>query len=174
MSSVLSENLSGPSEVRLNYKREVTRFTNESEKFLTARMKVVKYSHILTPLIEIITATGVSVAIFQAARTSIHLDAVVPVIVALYMSYEPVKKLGSIHNIIKEGLASLKRLQEILHAEESIKDPVSYPATKDQRQIILNDVTFSIPQKKRFKRIQPVLKHNLEIQRQLHWWDPRC
>ena len=45
-------------------------------------------------------------AIFQAARTSIHLDAVVPVIVALYMSYEPVKKLGSIHNIIKEGSLS--------------------------------------------------------------------
>ena len=125
LSSVLSENLSGPSEVRsLNLQnREITRFTEESQKFLSARMKVVKYAHILTPLIEIITATGVSVAIFQAAKTSIHLDAVVPVIVALYMSYEPVKKLGSIHNIIKEGLASLKRLQEILFADESIKEP---------------------------------------------------
>ena len=125
LSSVLSENLAGPTEVRcLNLQdNEVSRFTQESEKFLTARMKVVKYSHILTPLIEIITAVGISVAIFQAARTSIHLDAVIPVIVALYMSYEPVKKLGSIHNTIKQGLASLKRLREILNADEAIREP---------------------------------------------------
>ena len=97
LTSVLNEkNLSGTSEIRsLNLQdKEVDKFCEQSEKLLKARMKVVKYSHLLTPLIEIITATGVSIAIFQAARTSIHLDAVVPVIVALYMSYEPVKKLG--------------------------------------------------------------------------------
>ena len=133
LSSVLNENLSGPAEIRsLNLQdREIGRFREQSEKFLTARMKVVKYSHILTPLIEIITATGISVAIFQAARTSIHLDAVVPVIVALYMSYEPVKKLGSIHNTIKEGLASLKRLHEVLHAEETITEPQSPTPLKE-------------------------------------------
>ena len=148
LSAVLSENLSGPADVRsLNLEqREVGRFTQESEKFLGARMKVVKYSHILTPLIEIITATGVSVAIFQAARTSIQLDAVVPVIVALYMSYEPVKKIGSIHNTIKQGLASLKRLQDILHAEESIKGPDS-PALLEniEGKITLENVSFHYP-----------------------------
>ena len=169
LSSVLSENLSGPAEVRsLNLqKREVTRFTKESEKFLTARMKVVKYSHILTPLIEIITATGVSVAIFQAARSSIQLDAVVPVIVALYMSYEPVKKLGSIHNTVKQGLASLKRLQEILLADESIKDPVSpTPIQEIKGRVALKDVTFSYPSsEKDIKDLRPVLDCiNLEIQ----------
>ena len=169
LSSVLSENLSGPAEVRsLNLqKREVTRFTKESEKFLTARMKVVKYSHILTPLIEIITATGVSVAIFQAARSSIQLDAVVPVIVALYMSYEPVKKLGSIHNTVKQGLASLKRLQEILLTDESIKDPVSpTPLQEIKGRVALKDVTFSYPSsEKDIKDLQPVLDCiNLEIQ----------
>ena len=47
LSSVLNENLAGPAEVRsLNLQvREVSRFTNESEKFLGARMKVVKYAH---------------------------------------------------------------------------------------------------------------------------------
>jgi len=148
LSSVLNENLAGPAEVRsLNLQdREVSRFTNESEKFLGARMKVVKYAHLLTPLIEIITATGVTVAIFQAARTSIHLDAVVPVIVALYMSYEPVKKLGSIHNSIKQGLASLKRLQEILHSDESIAEPASPTLlTKIEGKLSLQDVSFHYP-----------------------------
>ena len=88
MTAVLSENLSAYREVRaFNLeKREENRFKDSSEKFLKARMKVVKYSHVLTPLIEILTAVGISFAIFQAARTSIRLDAVVPVITALYIA----------------------------------------------------------------------------------------
>ena len=148
LTSVLNENLSGTSEIRsLNLQdKEVDKFREQSEKLLKARMKVVKYSHLLTPLIEIITATGVSIAIFQAARTSIHLDAVVPVIVALYMSYEPVKKLGSIHNTIKQGLASLKRLHEIKNAEESIIDPPDpTPIQPVKGKIEFRKVSFQYP-----------------------------
>ena len=75
MTAVLSENLSAYREVRaFNLEgREETRFKNSSEEYIKARMKVVKYSYILTPLIEILTAVGISFAIFQAARTSITL-----------------------------------------------------------------------------------------------------
>ena len=134
LSAILSENLSGPTEIRAFHleKRETDRFTQASGRFLTARMKVIKYSHLLTPLIEIITATGISIAIFQAAKTSIHLDAVVPVIVALYMSYEPIKKLGNIHSRVKEGLASLSRLDHILGADEMVYAP--------SKPIILNEI----------------------------------
>ena len=125
MTAVLSENLSAPREIRaFNLEeRENERFRKSSEKFFLARMKVIKYSNLLTPIIEIITATGIAWAIFQASRTSIHLDAVVPVITALYLSYEPIKKLGGIQNQYKEALASLQRLDQVLDAEESIRDP---------------------------------------------------
>ena len=118
MTAVLSENLSAAREVRaFNLEeRELTRFRESSADFFTARMKVVKYANLLTPLIEVITAVGVSAAIFQASQKGVHLDTVIPVIVALYMSYEPVKKLGGIHNQIKQALASLDRLEEILKA----------------------------------------------------------
>ncbi|SVD90595.1 uncharacterized protein METZ01_LOCUS443449, partial [marine metagenome] len=87
MTAVLSENLSAAREVRaFNLEeRESTRFLRVSQEFFFARMKVIKYAHLLTPLIEVITAVGVSGAIFQASRKAIHLDAVVPVIVALYI-----------------------------------------------------------------------------------------
>ena len=122
LTSVLSENLSAYKEVRaFNLEdKEITRFSKISEKFVLARMKVIKYSHMLTPIIEIITAIGITAAIFQASLKSIHLDAVVPVIVALYMSYEPIKKLGGIHNTIKQSLGSLQRLEDILYAEETV------------------------------------------------------
>ena len=122
MTAVLSENLSAYREVRaFNLeKQEEDRFRSSSEEFFLARMKVIKYAYILTPLIEILTAVGISFAIFQASRSSIRLDAVIPVITALYIAYDPVKKLGGINNKIKEGLASLKRLNEILETEELV------------------------------------------------------
>jgi subfamily B ATP-binding cassette protein MsbA len=125
LTAVLSENLSAPREIRaFNLEeRENERFRKSSEKFFLARMKVIKYSNLLTPIIEIITAAGIAWAIFQASRMSIHLDAVIPVIIALYLSYEPIKKLGGIQNQYKQGLASLQRLDEVLDAEESIRNP---------------------------------------------------
>jgi subfamily B ATP-binding cassette protein MsbA len=124
LTSVLSENLSAYKEVRAyNLEdREINRFSDISEKFVTARMKVIKYSHMLTPIIEIITAIGITAAIFQASLKSIQLDAVVPVIVALYMSYEPVKKLGAIHNSIKQALASLSRIEGVIDEDETISN----------------------------------------------------
>lgn len=125
LSAVLSENLSASREIRaFNLEgRENKRFRESSDHFFLARMKVIKYANMLTPIIEVITATGIAVAIFQASRMSIRLDAVVPVITALYLSYEPVKKLGAIQNHFKQALASLQRLEEVLDAEETVREP---------------------------------------------------
>ena len=146
LTSVLSENLSAYKEVRAyNLEdREISRFSDISEKFVTARMKVIKYSHMLTPIIEIITAVGITAAIFQAARQSIQLDAVVPVIVALYMSYEPVKKLGGIHNSVKQALASLTRLEGVIEEEESIANPENVvELNKVQGELEFKEVSFT-------------------------------
>ena len=71
MTAVLSENLSAPREIRaFNLEeRENKRFRESSGKFFEARMKVIKYANMLTPIIEIITATGIAVAIFQASAS---------------------------------------------------------------------------------------------------------
>lgn len=125
MTSVFSENLSAVTEVRAFnlQEREKRRFRQTSEKYLGAHMKVVKYGNMLSPIIEVLTSIGIAAAIFQAARLQVGLDEVVPVIVALYMAYEPVKKLGGIHNQVKQGLASLDRLEDILNEPETVREP---------------------------------------------------
>ncbi len=151
LSSVLSENLSGPADIRslCLEEREILRFEEQSKKIFFARMKVVKYYHALNPMIEVITVSGVSLAILQAASISMKLDAVVPLIVALYMSYEPVKKLGAIHNVIKQGLASLKRLQEILFSEETVSSPaLPVPLVKPKGELTFENVSFRYPSAK--------------------------
>ena len=128
-------------------------------------MKVIKYSHMLTPLIEIITAVGISAAIFQASRKSIQLDAVVPVIVALYMSYEPVKKLGGIHTSIKQALASLERLEDILETDESISNPTEPTEIKKIRgELEFNNVSYSYSNRKEeVNEIPALIDINLKI-----------
>ena len=144
MTAILSENLSASKEIRaFNLEqKEIERFKNASREYLWARMKVIKYSHLLTPIIEIITAAGISVAIFQASRTSVRLDAFIPVIMALYMSYEPIKKLGSIQNQIKQALASLQRIDDILDADEAIRDPINPITTPISGNIEFKDVCY--------------------------------
>ena len=167
MTAVLSENLSAPREIRaFNLEdRENKRFRESSGKFFEARMKVIKYANMLTPIIEIITATGIAVAIFQASRKSIHLDAVIPVIVALYLSYEPIKKLGGIQNSYKQALASLLRLEEVLEAEESIRDP-EHPVelSKVRGELRFENLSFSYPNEQDSEDAPPALRSiNLTI-----------
>ncbi len=167
MTAVLSENLSAPREIRaFNLEdRENKRFRESSGKFFEARMKVIKYANMLTPIIEIITATGIAVAIFQASRKSIHLDAVIPVIVALYLSYEPIKKLGGIQNSYKQALASLLRLEEVLEAEESIRDP-EHPVelSKVRGELRFENLSFSYPNEQDSEDAHPALRSiNLTI-----------
>ncbi len=167
LTSILSENLSAHREVRaFNLEdREKARFSDASEKFINARMKVIKYSHMLTPLIEIITTVGISAAIFQASRKSIQLDAVVPVIVALYMSYEPIKKLGGIHNSVKQALASLQRLEDILESDVKISDsdhPLGIESIKGELEF--KNVSFSYLNRDEEKNEIPALLNvNLKI-----------
>jgi len=167
MTAVLSENLSAVREVRaFNLEdRERTRFRESSEDFFASRMKVVKYANLLTPLIEVITAVGVSATIFQASRKGVHLDTVIPVIVALYMSYEPVKKLGGIHNQMKQALASLDRLDDILDVPETIASPSAPQKMNKMRgEITFEGVSYSYENNNGDSEYIPAVAHlNLSL-----------
>ena len=43
--------------------------------------------------------------------------------VALFVSYEPIKRLGVVHSLIQQAGAALKRSEEILEAENDLLDP---------------------------------------------------
>jgi subfamily B ATP-binding cassette protein MsbA len=95
---------------------------------------------------------------------SIHLDAVIPVIMALYLSYEPVKKLGGIQNQYKQALASLQRLDEVLDAEESIRDP-EHPVelAKIKGELRFENVSFSYESRgDESEEVSPAL-HKVEL-----------
>jgi ATP-binding cassette, subfamily B, bacterial MsbA len=125
LTTILNENLTATKEVRAFSleKREIRKFELAAQGLFHWAMKVVKYSHILSPTIEVVAAVGVAGAVFYAASKGVSLETILPLIFALYMAYEPVKKLGRIHNEIRKGEASLERLEYILNTEDTVPDP---------------------------------------------------
>ena len=63
---------------------------------------------------------------------------------ALYMSYEPIKKLGAIHSLFRQGGAAIERMEFILHEPDTLPDPVSpKPFAAPQQAIRFENVSFA-------------------------------
>jgi subfamily B ATP-binding cassette protein MsbA len=141
-----TENLSALKEVRAFglEKMEVDRFNHLSRVMLKAQLKVAKYAQSLTPAIEIISSIGISITFIYAYRVRIPLESFLAIIFALYVCYDPIKRLGALNNELKRGEVSLERLEEVLNEPLGIEDPPN-PRHVDrlQGEVTFNDVTFA-------------------------------
>lgn len=145
LSSVLSESLQAPREIRAYNleERECSRFRGIVRQYFSLQMKCVKYQKLTTPLIEIIAACSISFAVYQAAVAKLDQDTVIALVGALYFAYDPIKKLGRVSNRIKESTAALVRLEEIWRAPIEVADPPRpRPLGNVRGEVRFSDVTF--------------------------------
>ena len=121
---VLNENLSATREVRAyNLEaREIDRFSSACRKFFTLSLKTVKYDKALSPMIEFVTAFALCFALYVAVLKNIQPEVIASILTALYMCYEPIKKLGAVSNTIRKAEASLDRLEYVLHTEDTVPE----------------------------------------------------
>ncbi|HEX7632167.1 MAG TPA: ABC transporter ATP-binding protein, partial [Lacunisphaera sp.] len=146
VSSQLNENLAAAREVRAFglEQRETERFGESTNRLVTAQMKVVKYAQALTPAIELLSAAGIAATLIFAYYAGVKLATFISIITALYLCYEPIKKLGYLNSEINRGGASLQRLEYVLDEPVTITDPANpVPVTKLYGAIRFKDVTFS-------------------------------
>ncbi|MDI1320172.1 MAG: ABC transporter ATP-binding protein, partial [bacterium] len=146
VSSQLNENLAAAREVRAFglEQRETERFGQSTNRLITAQMKVVKYAQALTPAIELLSAVGIAATLIFAYYAGVKLETFLSIITALYLCYEPIKKLGYLNSEINRGAASLSRLEYILDEPVTITDPAAPATVKRLRgDIAFNDVTFA-------------------------------
>jgi subfamily B ATP-binding cassette protein MsbA len=150
-----TENLAAVKEVRAFglERHEIERFSRLSALLVRANMKVVKYAQMLAPSIEILSAIGISITFVYAYRFNVHSGSFLGILTALFLSYEPLKKLGAVNNELKRGSASLQRLEAVLNEPETITDPAQ-PVTVGRLRgdIAFEDVDFG------YKANEPVLR----------------
>ncbi|MBK1828798.1 ABC transporter ATP-binding protein [Haloferula rosea] len=130
--AILAETLGATREVRAFNLEEMLagRFLEGVRRWTVLHLKVIKYRYLVPPIIEMLAAGALAAALTYGSQRGMTLDGFVPLAIALYMCYEPIKKLGAVHNRLKQGEASLDRLEVILHAEEGVTDPPN-PVTID-------------------------------------------
>lgn len=123
--AVLGETLGAAREIRAFNLEDLMagRFFAGLSRWAKLQLKVIKYRFLAPPAIEFVSAIVVSIALFYGARHHLTLEAFLPIVGALYMCYDPMKKLGEVHNRLKQGVVSLDRLEEILNAPESTPEP---------------------------------------------------
>jgi subfamily B ATP-binding cassette protein MsbA len=149
-----TENLAGVKEVRAFglEQHETKRFSDLCKFLVRAQMKVAKYSEALAPTIEIISAAGISITFVYAYQVHLDLASFMAIMTALYICYNPIKRLGAINNELKRGSVSLERLNEILNEPVAIADPPHpVPVSHLQGDIAFDQVSFS------YKESTPVL-----------------
>ena len=141
-----TENLAGVKEVRAFglETHETGRFAELSQLIVRAQMKVAKYAQALTPTIEIISSVGIAFTFVYAYRAHVNLASFISIITALYISYNPIKRLGAINSELKRGGVSLERLEEVLNEPVTIADPPHpVPVARLRGDIAFDDVTFA-------------------------------
>jgi subfamily B ATP-binding cassette protein MsbA len=127
LNHVLNENLSATREIRAYnlQDREVNRFSLACRDLLIKSLKVVKYDKALAPIIELVTSLAIVLALYMAVKKDIDEGALASILAALYMCYQPIKKLGAVSNTIRKAEASLDRLEHILETEDTVPDAIS-------------------------------------------------
>ncbi len=146
LTAALSESLQSPLEIRAyNLEdRQVGMFRRRVREMLKLTMKVAKYRQAISPSIEVVAAIGFASALFFGARNGMKLDAFITLGMALYMSYEPIKKLGMVHSQLKQGTAAAERIEFILNEPEGLSDPaVPRAYTPPQKAICFENLSFA-------------------------------
>jgi subfamily B ATP-binding cassette protein MsbA len=146
VTSHFTENLSAAREVRAFglERRETDRFGRATAALVVAQMKIVKYAQSLTPAIEVLSAVGIAITLVFAHRLGVQWETFVAILVALYMCYEPIKKIGALNSELRRGEASLDRLEVVLNEPVSIADPAQpVPVGRLKGALVFEEVSFT-------------------------------
>jgi subfamily B ATP-binding cassette protein MsbA len=127
MTSALAESLQAPLEIRAYNleKRQISAFRKRTNDMFKVNMKVVKYRQVISPSIEVVAAAGMALALYLGVREGMTLKGFTVLAIALYMCYEPIKKLGMIHSQFKQADAAIDRIDFIDKEPDSLPDPAS-------------------------------------------------
>ena len=166
LNNVLNENLSAVREVRAyNLEtREIDRFTAAVRKLFQLALKTVKYDKMLSPLIELTTAFALSFSLYVAVQRNISPEVIASILTALYMCYEPIKKLGGVSNTIRKAQASLDRLEYVLHTDDTVPEADNpKPLTAVTGEICFNNVTFAYDNEVALNKVSAKIEPNQAI-----------
>jgi subfamily B ATP-binding cassette protein MsbA len=146
LNSATIESVQSPLEIRA-YNLEtsqVKRFVDRLKDIFRLSMKSTRMNLLISPSIEFVSACGIGLSLYLGVKSGMSQGEFLALIMALYMAYSPIKKLGNIHGQLKALEAPLNRLESVLAEPDTVPEPTD-PVTmaKPARgEIAFRDVHF--------------------------------
>lgn len=146
LSGQVSESLQAPLEIRAYNLQQTTldKFRAKVSELIRYSMKVIKYRQFISPAVEVVAVLGFTLALYLGRGGGLTMESFMAIGVALYMAYDPVKKLGNVNSLLKQGEAAITRLETIFDADDELteKENAHVPAVLDGA-IVFDDVRFA-------------------------------
>lgn len=147
LTAIIQETFSGIRVVRAfgMDKYETDKFAGENRKVFDTSIKVLRSLSAVRPMIEFVG--GISVAatlIIGAAVFKMGLEHIMGFCMAVFLLYDPVKKLGQVNNRLQMGTAAAERIFSILDTKPTIvESPHAVPVPRMRESLSYNGVNFA-------------------------------
>jgi len=161
LNAILIEDLQSPLEIRV-YQLEqnrIARFGKKVTEQLRLQLKIAKYRALISPAIEFVASVGFAFSLYMGALREMEFGEFMALGMALYMAFEPVKKLGTVSSTLAQGNAAAERIEMILTSEETVSSPAEPKATGPVRgQIEFHQVDFAYDKEPVLRGVNLVLQ----------------
>ncbi|HLB34906.1 MAG TPA: ABC transporter ATP-binding protein [Chthoniobacterales bacterium] len=145
MAVILQESFAGIRVIK-SFAREhfqLALFDKSSNVQFQSSMSVQKSSAIVQPMIETVSAFGVSLALFYVYFGHLSLGKFMALMAGMFLLYEPVKKISRIHLVLQKCLSASTSIFELLATEPTIEDsPHAVPLISSGGHLELKNITF--------------------------------
>ncbi|MFA6054710.1 MAG: ABC transporter ATP-binding protein [Thermodesulfovibrionales bacterium] len=146
------------------FNREQTmgeKFRSDNQRYYRELLRVIRLKEFTKLIIDVVTGAGIAVVLgyggFMVMHGTITPGVFASILVAIYMMFTPVKKLGEAYGVLQESRASIERIDTLLNAEHEKQGHSNIDGFKNS--IRFENVSFTFPGNN-----SPVLKDiNLEI-----------
>ena len=146
MAVILHESFAGIRVIK-SFAREAFQlrlFDKSSDEQFRSGMSIKKSTAIVQPMIETVSAVGVSLALFYVYFTHLSVGKFVALLSGMFLLYDPIKNISRIHVSIQNCLGAATSILELLSTRPTIHDlPGSRPLEKSSGHLALEGVTFS-------------------------------
>lgn len=147
ITSFIGESLMGMAIVKAfnQENRMIQKFNAINKSVFDHYKKTVRVAILQRPLIEMMGALGAALAIGMAMNQFTP-ERFTSFLAALFLLYEPVKKLSKVNNTIQQSVAAGSRIFEILDEVPSVRDmPNAVSFNETVREISYENLTFRYP-----------------------------
>lgn len=128
--------------------KEKARFKNDNQETTDTLSKAAKYDALTRPTTEILASFAIGgiivyggLSVMEGVRTQ---GDFIAFLTALLLLYEPIKKLGKLHNAVQSGIAAAERVFEVIDAAPEIVDaPDAANLNVRVAKVEYNNVSFS-------------------------------